>query len=112
MQSFVGSRITRLGCAVCTVAILLSGCSSPPKLSPGQLASLGVKEGAMYWDAEQKLMQAGYSCYVSGAKRESFDCTKNTGFFPSCIHRVQFEANDQNLVSNLRIVGPACIGTP
>lgn len=66
----------------------------------------------MYWNAEQRLMQEGYSCYVSGAKRENFDCTKRIGFLVTCIHRVTFEASDKNLVSNLRSVGPACIGTP
>lgn len=66
----------------------------------------------MYSRAEEKLMQEGYSCYVSGANRENFDCTKSTGFLVSCVHRVKFEADDKNLVSNLRAVGPACIGTP
>ena len=112
MQSFARCHIARLAMMVCTVVTVLLGCSTPSKPSPEQLASLGVRKGAVYWDAEQKLMQAGYSCYVSGAKRENFDCTKSTGFLVTCIHRVKFEADDKNLVSNLRAVGPACIGTP
>lgn len=112
MQSFLLGHITRLGLTVCTVTIVLSSCSTPLKLTPAQLASLGVSEGVAYWSAESQLMQAGFQCYVSGYKRENFDCTKQTGLFPTCIQRFRFEVDDKNLVSNLRAVGPACIGTP
>jgi hypothetical protein len=112
MQFFVLSRISLFRLSVCTVATILSGCGTPSKLSSEQLAALGVSDGIMYWSAEGALMQKGYRCYVSGARRENFDCTKQTGFFPTCISRVDFEVDDKNLVSNLRALGPACIGTP
>lgn len=91
---------------------LLTGCATPPKPTLQQLAALGVRDGVMYWDAEQQLAQAGYQCHVSGARRESFDFTKQTGVFPSCIFRIAFEADDENRVSHLRIADPACMGTP
>jgi hypothetical protein len=96
----------------CTLAIFLPGCSTPSKMSPDHLASIGVGEGAMYWTAEQKLAVEGYQCYVSGAKRENFDCTKTAGVFPACILRIDFKADDKNLVSDLRVKDPVCIGTP
>lgn len=77
MQSFAPGRVTGLGFTVCTVAILLSGCSTPSKLTPERLASLGVNEAAIYWDAEQKLVQEGYHCYVSGAKREKISTSRS-----------------------------------
>ena len=112
MQSCLLGRVIQLGSTVYAVALLLSGCSTPAKLTPEQLASLGVREGAMYWEAEQKLLQQGYRGYVSGARREDFDFTKETGTFPSCVLRVQFKVDEQNLVSDLRVAEPACIGTP
>jgi hypothetical protein len=81
-------------------------------MSSEQLASIGVNVGAVYWDAEQKLASKGYQCYVTGAKRENFDCTKMEGFFPSCVLRIDFKVDDANAISNLRIAEPACIGTP
>ena len=102
----------RLGLVACAFPIFLSGCSTPSKLTPEQLASLGVSEGAAYWVAEQKLAQEGYHAYVSGAKRDEFDFTKETGAFPTCVLRVRFKVSDQNLVTNLQIAEPACIGTP
>jgi hypothetical protein len=96
----------------CTLAICLMGCSTPSKMSPDHLASIGVSEGTPYWSAEQKLASEGYQCYVSGAKRENFDCTKTKGFFPTCLLRIDFKVDDKNLVSDLRVRDPACIGTP
>jgi hypothetical protein len=98
--------------ATSLVALVLSGCSAPKALSSGDLEALGVHDGVMYWIAEQKLAQSGYSCYVSGANRENFDCTRNTGFLPTCILRIVFQSDDRNLVSNLRARDPACLGTP
>ena len=98
--------------ALVTVAIGVSGCSTPAKMSSGHLASIGVIEGTMYWEAEQKLAREGYQCFVTGAKRENFDCTKTMGFFPACLLRVAFVADDNNLVSHLRMADPACMGTP
>lgn len=98
--------------AVGTVASCVLGCSPPLKMSPDHLASIGVVEGAMYWEAEQKLAREGYQCFVTGAKRENFDCTKTIGFFPTCLLRVGFLADDKNLVSQVRVANPACIGTP
>ena len=112
MQASALGGVFRVGLIVLVVGGLLSACRAPSKLTPERLVSLGVVEGVMYWHAQQKLAQEGYSCYVSGASRENFDCTKNTGFFPSCVLRIQFKVNDQNLVSNLRAADPACIGTP
>ena len=81
-------------------------------MTPEHLASIGFGEGIPYWTAQQKLASEGYQCFVSGAKREHFDCTKEKGFFPSCVLRVEFKADDQNAVSNVRVADPACIGTP
>lgn len=112
MKSIARGRAIALGLVINTAALLLSGCTTPAKLTPERLAALGVKDGAMYWEAEQKLAQEGYHCHITGVKREDFDCTKQAGFFPTCIFRVQFQATDENLVSNLRVAEPACIGTP
>ncbi|MBV8657498.1 MAG: hypothetical protein JO142_06715 [Burkholderiales bacterium] len=90
----------------------MAGCGTPRKLSPGDLGSMGVHEGAAYWQVEQRLASAGYRCFVSGAKREHFDCTKTLGVYPSCLLRVEFVADNQNQVSDLRVNDPACIGTP
>ena len=62
-----------------------AGCSTPPPMSLDKLASIGVTEGTMYWDAEQKLAREGYQCFV---------------------------ADDANRVSHLKVAEPACIGTP
>ncbi|MBV8665368.1 MAG: hypothetical protein JO269_02685 [Burkholderiaceae bacterium] len=98
--------------AVCATALAVTGCGTPPKMSDEQLASLGVKSGAMYWDAEQKLASQGYQCHVAGARREKFDCTQTKGFFPTCILRIDFTVEDSNLISNLRVAEPVCVGTP
>ena len=98
--------------AVCVAALFVSGCSTPPKLSTEQLASIGVSAGTTYWSAEQKLASKGYQCFVSGAKRENFDCTKSEGFFPSCILRIEFKVDDSNAISSVRVAEPACMGTP
>ena len=98
--------------AGCLAASLLAACSTPSKPTSSELAALGVREGVVYWEAEQKLAQAGYHCFVSGDRRDDFDCTKEAGFFPSCTLRVHFKADQQNRVDNLRIADPACIGTP
>lgn len=90
----------------------LSACSTPAKLSSAELESIGVRDSATYWEAQQKLAQRGYSCYVSGAKRENFDCTRSAGVFPSCVLRITFTVDDKNLVSNLTVKEAACIGTP
>lgn len=90
----------------------LLGCSTPENISAERLAAIGVMEGTTYWEAQQKLAQEGYRCFVSGAKRENIDCTKTTGFFPTCVLRVTFIADDKNLVSTLRAPHPACMGTP
>ncbi|TFW18034.1 hypothetical protein [Duganella callida] len=94
------------------VAMSIMGCSTPQKMSADQLTSIGVSAGNTYWSVEQKLASSGYQCFVSGAKRENFDCTEKEGFFPSCILRVEFSVDESNVVSSLRIAEPACIGTP
>lgn len=81
-----------------TVGISVLGCSRPLKIGEDRLAVLGVVEGAMYWEAQQKLAQEGYQCFVTGMKRENFDCTKMAGFIPTCVLRVTFVADDKNLV--------------
>jgi hypothetical protein len=98
--------------AMATVGIYVSGCSTPAKMTSNDLASIGVVEGVSYWQAEQKLAGAGYHCFVTGAKRENFDCTRTTGVFPTCVLRVTFSADDKNLVSQLRVANPACVGSP
>ena len=105
-------KFTRSVITACTAAICLSGCSTSSKMTPEHLASIGFSEGIPYWTAQQKLASEGYQCFVSGAKREHFDCTKEKGFFPSCILRVEFSADDQNAISHVRVADPACIGTP
>jgi len=94
------------------LAVFISGCSTPLKMSAEQLASIGLSVGTSYWSAEQKLASKGYQCFVSGAKRENFDCTKEVGIFPSCILRIEFKVDDSNAISSLRVAEPACIGTP
>jgi len=98
--------------AICVLAFSLPGFSTPVKMSSSHLNAIGVHDGAMYWIAEQKLSQEGYSCYISGANRKNFDCTKTTGFFPTCLLRIVFQADDRNLVANLSTRDPACLGTP
>jgi hypothetical protein len=105
-------RLIRCVITACTVAICFPGCSTPLKMSDDYLASIGLSEGIAYWSAEQKLASEGYQCFVSGAKRENFDCTKTKGFFPTCILRVDFKVDDQNAISTLRVADPVCIGTP
>jgi hypothetical protein len=94
------------------ITIGLSACSTPTKLSTAELESIGLHEGAKYWEVEQRLAQRGYGCYVSGAKRENFDCTRSEGVFPTCLLRIVFIVDDKNLVSNLAVRDPACFGTP
>lgn len=94
------------------VATGLSGCSTPTKMSPAELESIGVHNGARYWEAQQKLFQQGYSCYVSGAMRENFDCTRTAGAFPTCLLHITYLVDDKNLVSMLTVKDPACKGTP
>jgi hypothetical protein len=104
--------ILRTAFAICAVAICCSGCGTAPKMSADRLASMGVVEGAAYWQAQQKLAQEGYQCSVSGAKREHFDCAKTQGFLITCVLRVDFEVDDQNRISRPSVPEPACIGTP
>jgi hypothetical protein len=94
------------------VVIFASGCSTPQKMSADQLTSIGVSNGNTYWSVEQELARSGYQCFVSGAKRENFNCTKKEGFFPSCLLRIEFKVDESNAVSSLRVAEPACIGTP
>jgi hypothetical protein len=91
MQSCLPVRLARLSLAIGAGLVAISGCTTPSRLAPDQLASMGLTEGTMYWKGEEKLAQAGYRCYVSGAKRERFDCTRQTGFFP----RACFESNSR-----------------
>lgn len=90
----------------------LVACSTPQRMSAAELASIGLQDGTRYWEAQQKLAQRGYRCYVTGAAREHFDCTLTTGYFPSCVLRVTFAVDEQNRVSRLTVSEPACIGTP
>jgi 4-hydroxyphenylpyruvate dioxygenase-like putative hemolysin len=95
-----------------TAMALLAACSTPQKMSDGQLHSLGVQVGAKHWTATSALAREGYACFVSGAKREQFDCTKTTGAFPTCVLRVRFSVDDDNAVTTVSASEPACIGTP
>ena len=81
-------------------------------MTPEQLERLGVREGAIYWQAAQKLVQEDYRLFVTGAKRENFGFTKQTGSFPTCLLRIEFKVDDENKVTKLRVADPACIGTP
>lgn len=105
-------RDFRCMCIAGLIACCVLGCSTPVKMTSNDLASIGVIDGTIYWEAEQKLAVEGYQCSVTGAKRENFDCTKMTGFFVTCLLRVEFVAEDKNLVSKIRIAEPACMGTP
>jgi len=73
-----------------------------------QLASIGVSNGSNYWSAELGLESHGYVCYVHGAKREKFDCEKKVGFLGRCVLRIDFEVDESNAVSSLRIAEPGC----
>ena len=97
---------------ILAIVMGLQACSIPKKTSDAELSSIGVRKGIMYWDAQQKLAQHGYRCYVSGAKRENFNCTRTAGIFPTCVFRISFVADDMNLVSSLTVGDPACLGTP
>ena len=110
MQHISLYRFASHALAIWAVVSILSGCATPARLSVNQLASLGVTDGAVYWNAEQKLLQEGYICYVSGAKRENFECSKTKVSFQTCILRIRFEVNDQNAVSNLQVADPVCVG--
>jgi hypothetical protein len=112
MWHFPIRRFVRQASTTLMVALVLSGCSTPTKLSPDQLASLGISNGVVYWHAEQKLLQEGYVCYVSGTRRENFEFSKTVGGFPTCILRIRFAVSDQNAVSNLNVLDPVCLGTP
>jgi hypothetical protein len=90
----------------------LPGCSTPSKMSSAELEHIGVRNGARYWEAQGNLMQKGYSCYVSGAMRENFSCSRRVGFYPTCSLHITFTVNDKNLVSSLAVGDPICIGTP
>lgn len=112
MHGFICLRFIRRSILLGLVGISAAGCSAPSKISNERLAAAGVTEGTMYWEAQQRLAREGYQCFVAGAKREHFDCTKTAGFFPTCVLRVTFIADDKNALSNLRVSDPACIGTP
>lgn len=112
MQRFMLARYIRCILTFGALVFGVSACSTPAKMSPERLASLGIAEGTAYWEAESKLAREGYQCFVTGAKRENFDCTRTMGFFPTCLLRVVFVVDDKNLVSQIRVANPACIGTP
>ncbi len=98
--------------ASAAILLGLQGCSIPTKISDAELESMGVRNGVKYWEAQQKLTRRGYSCFVIGAKRERFDCTRYAGTFPKCLLRIEFVADDMNLLSGLTVRDPACMGTP
>lgn len=112
MQGYPSIRHIRCAISAGMAAICVSGCSTPRKLDADQLASIGVVEGASYLEAVQKLTREGYQCFVSGAKRENFDCTKTQGFFQTCLLRIELVVDDKNLISHVRANNPACLGTP
>ncbi len=105
-------RLARQVPAALLALTLLGGCGTPQPLSMTQLEALGVREGMPHWEATPRLFRQGYACFVSGARREHFDCTKTAGVFPTCVLRVDFDVNDQNLILALRVSEPACLGTP
>ena len=94
------------------VAIMAVGCASPKNLSNAELASIGVRNGVPHWEATSLLASQDYACSVSGRVRENFDCTRNVGFMPTCLLRIQFSVDEDNKVVGLRVSDPACIGTP
>jgi hypothetical protein len=97
----------------CVVACaLLAGCGTTQKMSDDKLAAMGMRIGARHWEVTPQLFKEGYSCSVSGAKRENFDCAKTTGIFPTCILRVRFIVDDLNKISAISVPEPACLGTP
>lgn len=104
--------VPRAGAMAVCMAVCMAGCSAPANISPERLRAIGVADGVPYWQAQESLAREGYSCFVTGDKRENFDCTKTVGVFPTCVMRVEFLADDRNMVSALRTRTAACIGTP
>lgn len=98
--------------AVGVAVMLLAGCAAAQKMSPAQLAALGIREGVPHWQATAALSRQGYACFVSGARREDFDCTRTVGFFPTCVLRVRFTVGDDNRILTPSVAEPACMGTP
>jgi len=90
----------------------LTACSTPKKLSEAQLAEHGLRLGTPHWEATAQLSRLGYVCSVSGRTREHFDCSRTRGILMTCVQRVAFTVDDQNLISALRVPEPACLGTP
>jgi hypothetical protein len=104
--------IRTLCTASLTALTMLSGCSTPQKMSDTQLQSLDIRVGTPHWSATSTLHREGYACFVNGEKREHFDCTKTTGFFPTCILRIEFIVDDGNKISEISVREPVCTGTP
>jgi hypothetical protein len=94
------------------VLALVAGCATPQKVSVAELDSFGVRTGSPHWEATSRLAREGYACFVSGAKRENFDCTKSSGLFISCISRIRFTVDDENKIAAISVPQPACMGTP
>ncbi len=92
--------------------MMLAGCGTAQKISNARLESLGITPGAAHWEATSRLSNEGYACFVAGAKRENFDCSKTVGFFPTCLLRVRFIVDDENKISSISVPDPACLGTP
>jgi hypothetical protein len=110
MAAKLARQAPRVGATI--ILALLAGCATPQKMSATQLQSLGVRVGGPYWTATSQLAREGYACFVSGAKREHFDCTKTMGVFPTCLLRVRFSVGDDNMITTMSAAEPACIGTP
>jgi hypothetical protein len=110
MAAKLARQAPRVGAA--TALALLAACVTPQKMSATELQSLGVRVGAPHWTATAQLAKEGYACFVSGARREHFDCTKTTGAFPTCLLRVRFSVGDDNMITTMSASEPACIGTP
>lgn len=95
-------------CAALTLT--LGACATPARLTPDELQRLGVRVGAPHWEVTGPLHREGYACFVSGERREQFDCTKTSGFLPTCVWRIRFTVNDRQAVDTIASPPPACTG--
>lgn len=93
-------------------SLLLTACATSKPLTNTDLDEFGVKPGMRYAEAVRILALRGYQCDAVGTRRENPGCSKQKGFFPTCVLRVNFTVNDANAVEHIQVPQAACMGTP